>query len=63
MSVTIIIMMVFVFVISVDDSVRIWVPAEEVWNLVLWCGCVWGDDNWCFIMIFFRVVRAVMGVM
>lgn len=61
-SITIVIMMVFVFVISVDDGVRIWVPAEEVWYIVLWCGCVWGDNNWLFMMRFFRVVRAVMGV-
>jgi len=61
-SITIVIMVLCVFVISVDDGVRIWVPAEEVWYIVLWCGCVWGDNNWRFIMIVNRGVRAVMGV-
>lgn len=46
--VSITIVMFFVFVISVDDSVGMWVPAEEVWYLVFWCGCVWGDYDWSF---------------
>ena len=59
--VSITVVVFFVFVISVDDSVGIWVKAEEVWYRVFRCGCVWGDSNvcWLFIMRFFRVVRAV----